>query len=272
MYCARVDANPGELDPVGLLQLLAEPLRWRLMEELAESDRRVSELVGSSGRPQNLVSYHLGLLRAAGLVSSRRSSADRRDTYYRAELGRCAQVLSGTGAALHPGLRLVPAAAGAPAPRHRTGRVPRVLFVCTGNSARSQIAEALARTMSDGAVDARSAGIQPKPLHPNAVRVLGDRGIDISHHTTKHLRRFGRTRFDRVVTLCDRARERCPEFVGASPLTHWSMADPTADGGTGTDTYPAFEHTARDIEERLPFLLRVLLERPARPPTRSSHA
>lgn len=256
------------LGPVEFLQLLAEPLRWRLMQELVGSDRRVSELTAASGKPQNLVSYHLGVLRTAGLVSARRSSADGRDSYYRAELGRCGQMLSRTGEALHPGLRLVPAGATPSA----APQAPRVLFVCTGNSARSQIAEALTETMSGGAVEARSAGSHPKQLHPNAIRVLGERGIDISHHTTKHLRRFDRTHFDRVVTLCDRVREICPDFAGTPLLAHWSIADPALSGETDADTYPAFERTASDIEERVSFLLSDLLEAP--PPTSKepSHA
>ena len=88
------------------LQLVADPHRWFLLRELARSDRRVGELTALAGSPQNLVSYHLGQLRTAGLVSARRSSADRRDTYYRLDLARCRDLLVGAGAALHPGLQL----------------------------------------------------------------------------------------------------------------------------------------------------------------------
>src|SRR6478735_5929210 len=91
-----------------VLQLLGDPRRWRLLSELAESDRRVGELTELVGKPQSLVSYHLGELRAAGLVEARRSAADGRDTYYRADLGRCAELLVDAGAALHPALRLEP--------------------------------------------------------------------------------------------------------------------------------------------------------------------
>ena len=66
-----------------------------------------------------------------------------------------------------------------------------------------------------GAVEARSAGSHPKPLHPNAVRVMSERGIDISGNASKHLDRFARTRFDRVITLCDKVKEVCPDFSGA---------------------------------------------------------
>jgi len=238
--------------PPQFLRLLADPQRWRLVRELARSDRRVSELTRLLGEPQNLVSYHLRELRDGGLVSSRRSSYDGRDSYYQVDLDRCAELLCAAGAALQPGLRLV---AAPPDPGARTGRAPRVLFLCTGNSARSQMAEALLVHRSGGRVEARSAGSRPKQLHPNAVRVMADRGIDISGHATKHLDRFRRTRFDLVVTLCDRVREVCPEFPGQPVTAHWSIADPALEGDTDEESLPAFERTARDIESRVRHLL-----------------
>ena len=84
--------------------------------------------------------------------------------------------------------------------------------------------------MSAGTIDAASAGSHPKPLHPNAVRVLKKRGIDISANRTKHLDQFVSQRFDIVITLCDRVREVCPEFPSHPQLVHWSMPDPAADG------------------------------------------
>jgi ArsR family transcriptional regulator, arsenate/arsenite/antimonite-responsive transcriptional repressor / arsenate reductase (thioredoxin) len=120
--------------PPGFLRLAGHPLRWRLLAELAGSDRQVRELTALVGQRQSLVSYHLGQLRSGGLVSMRRSSADRRDAYYSVDLARCAELLAATGTALHPGLRLVPGAAG------RVQVRARLLFLCTGNSARSQMA------------------------------------------------------------------------------------------------------------------------------------
>jgi len=241
--------RPRLLPPVpDSLSLLADGHRWRLLQELGQSDRRVGELVDLLEAPQSLVSYHLGQLRAAGLVTSRRSTADGRDTYYTVDLARCGDALCSAGAALQPGLRLAIADPPVPAVPATAARRVRVLFLCTGNSARSQMAEAFLRARGGDAVDVRSAGSHPKPFHPDAVRVMAERGIDIAGHQAKHLRRFARMRFDHVVTLCDRVREVCPEFPGHPHAVHWSIADPSVDGD-----YPAFVRTADDIETRVAF-------------------
>jgi ArsR family transcriptional regulator, arsenate/arsenite/antimonite-responsive transcriptional repressor / arsenate reductase (thioredoxin) len=234
------------------LQVLADPHRWAIVRHLARSDRRVGELTTLLGQPQNLVSYHLRELRDAGLVSSRRSSFDGRDAYYRLDLDRCSAVLCGAGAALHPGSRLE---VRPHAPPRRGATAPKVLFLCTGNSARSQMAAALAEERSGHAIKARSAGSHPKALQPNAVRVMAARGIDISGNTTRHLRRYARSHFDSVVTLCDKVREVCPEFPGDPAAVHWSIPDPTGEGSTDDETYPAFERTADEIEGRVGHLI-----------------
>jgi protein-tyrosine-phosphatase len=137
-------------------------------------------------------------------------------------------------------------------PAARRPASARVLFLCTGNSARSQMAEAIAARHG---LTAASAGSHPKPLHPNAVRVLRDRGIDISGWRSKHLSEFARDRFDHVVTLCDRVREICPELPGAPETIHWSIPDPAREPGGDDETLPAFERTAAEIEARVGFLL-----------------
>lgn len=236
------------------LQLLADDQRWQLVRELGRSDRKVGELTELVGKPQNLVSYHLASLRNAGIVSSRRSSADGRDAYYRLDVRRCGDLLSEVGSAIQPALRLdvsVPR----PPPKSLPLRRPSVLFLCTGNSTRSQMAEALLEHHSAGAIRARSAGSHPRPLHTNTVRVMAERGIDISTRKSKHLSRYAQARFDRVITLCDRVREICPEFSGATGTAHWSMPDPAAEGGTDEQSYPAFVRTAEELEARMPFLI-----------------
>jgi protein-tyrosine-phosphatase len=247
--------------PPAFLQLAGHPVRWRLLRELARSDLRVHELTALAGQPQNAVSYHLARLRDGGLVTVQRSSADRRDSYYRIELARCGQLLADTAGALHPGLL--------PAPPPQPGAAPesaapvRVLFLCTGNSARSQIAEALLQQAGGIRVWAASAGSHPKDLHPDAVRVLREYGIDWSGRRSRHLSEFADHRLDCVITLCDRVREVCPEFPGAAPHpAHWSIPDPAA-ADRSAGGYPAFQRTAADLSSRIGFLIRRILP-PAR--------
>jgi protein-tyrosine-phosphatase len=248
MYCGRVIA-PRESAPPGFLRLAGHPLRWQLLSELARSDRQVRELKVLTGERQSLVSYHLGQLRAGGLVSMRRSSADRRDAYYRIDLVRCGELLAATGAALHPGLRLVPLPAGKLQAR------ARILFLCTGNSARSQLAEAFAQHLAGDTITAASAGSHPKSLHPNAIRVMLEYGIDITGRRAKHVSTFAGQRFDYVVSLCDRVREVCPEFPGHPEMIHWSIPDPGQAGDSDAETYPAFRAVAADLHTRIGYLL-----------------
>jgi ArsR family transcriptional regulator, arsenate/arsenite/antimonite-responsive transcriptional repressor / arsenate reductase (thioredoxin) len=229
--------------PSEFLRLAAHPLRWQLLAELARCDRQVYELTALLGQPQSLVSYHLGLLRKAELVTARRSTADGRDTYYVVDLDRVGDGLADAGATLHPGLRLNP-----PPPPAPCGNL---LFLCTGNSSRSQMAEALVRRATAGAVHARSAGSRPKPVHPTAIAVMAERGIDLSGARSKHLSQFTARRFDLVITLCDRVREVCPEFPGHPEPVHWSIPDPAADPAG----YPAFQRTAAELETRIRYLL-----------------
>jgi protein-tyrosine-phosphatase/DNA-binding transcriptional ArsR family regulator len=267
MYCADVSTTAAlvEPSPTDFLQLAGHRLRWRLLGELARSDRTVHELTELVGQPQNLVSYHLGKLRTAGLVSTRRSSADGRDAYYAADLTRIGALLSSTAQTLHPGLVRPQLPDGRPLPG--TPERARVLFLCTGNSARSQIAEALLRERSGGLVGAASAGSHPKPLHPDAVRAAAEVcGIDLGGQRSKHLGVFADERFDWVITLCDRVREVCPEFPGHPEAVHWSMPDPSAAGG-GDAGYAAFRRTATELESRVAFLLAVIADRGPHPHT-----
>jgi ArsR family transcriptional regulator, arsenate/arsenite/antimonite-responsive transcriptional repressor / arsenate reductase (thioredoxin) len=234
--------------PPSFVRLAGHPLRWRLMGELARSDRRVRELVALLDQPQNLVSYHLGRLRSAGLVGARRSAFDARDAYYHLDLANTADALSAAGLALHPGLRLANTTPVAPE------RPSRVLFMCTGNSARSPVAEALLRQRADQ-VEVVSAGSRPKPLHPNAVRVLREHGIELADRPPRHLSVFEHDSFDFVVTLCDRVREVCPDFPGQAELIHWSIPDPASSADDDEDTYPAFQAMAAELQTRIGFLL-----------------
>jgi protein-tyrosine-phosphatase/DNA-binding transcriptional ArsR family regulator len=248
-----------EDDPPAFVRLAAHPSRWRLLQELVRSDRKVFELTGLIDEPQSLVSYHLRQLRDGGLVIAHRSSADGRDSYYAIDLASCQRELQVAGGGLHPALALAPLDPITPV-RNRSRRRPRVLFLCTGNSARSQMAQALLEHFSAGAIAASSAGSQPKPLHPNAVRVMKRRAIDISRNRTTHVDELVAQRFDMVITLCDRVREACPEFPSHPQLVHWSIPDPSAAGTTNRASYPAFERTAAELETRIGYLLHLLAD------------
>ncbi|MEV4759865.1 ArsR family transcriptional regulator [Micromonospora sp. NPDC049559] len=242
------------------LRLASHPLRWRLLTELAGGDHRVRELVSLVGEPQNLVSYHLRLLRDGGLVTTSRSSFDGRDTYYHLDLDRCAEALAETGTALHPALRRRADASRVPPVELRRSPRIAVLFVCTGNSARSPIAEALLRHRTGGQVEVVSAGGRPKPeLHPNAVRVLREEfGLDVADQRPRHWDTLTGRRFDHVVSLCDKAREACPEFPEHPRRVHWSIPDPALAGGTDPGGYAVFQRTAAEIDTRVGHLLPVL--------------
>jgi ArsR family transcriptional regulator, arsenate/arsenite/antimonite-responsive transcriptional repressor / arsenate reductase (thioredoxin) len=256
MYCRLVSFSqlPPEPAPLEFLRLAGDPVRWQLLKQLARSDRRVQELTGLTGRPQNVVSYHLAQLRSAGLVLARRSSADGRDAYYRVDLPRFGKLLAGSGQAMHPGLRLTAELAGSAAGPPGVA-VARLLFLCTGNSGRSQLAEALAVARSEGRVEAASAGSRPKPVHPNTVRVMRERGIDVGSCRSKHLSLFAAQRFDYVITLCDKVREVCPEFPDHPGYVHWSVPDPAASGDGDEATLPAFRDIAAEVETRVGYLL-----------------
>jgi ArsR family transcriptional regulator, arsenate/arsenite/antimonite-responsive transcriptional repressor / arsenate reductase (thioredoxin) len=254
IYSRRVVAvRPIEGPPV-VLRLVGHPLRWRLLRELAHSDRQVRELRALVGEPQSLVSYHLGQLRVAGLVRAQRSSFDGRHTYYSIDLPRCAESLANAGGALHPGLGLV-AAPPEHGGRRRSAARTRVLFLCTGNSARSQMAEALVGRRAGDGVVAVSAGSAPKPMHPNTVRVMRAYGIDVAGRPSKHVSEFAGRRLDYVISLCDRVREVCPSFAGPPQTIHWSIPDPTREGDSDTDTLAAFERTAAELDTRIGFLM-----------------
>jgi protein-tyrosine-phosphatase/DNA-binding transcriptional ArsR family regulator len=237
----------GELAPQVFLGLAGHPVRWRLLGELARSDRQVQELTALVGQKQNLVSYHLGRLRQANLVTARRSTADGRDTYYSLDLAQCGALLTAAGGALHPALLLAQPTVSVP---QRGQAWVRVLFLCTGNSSRSQMAEALLLAVAGDALQVCSAGSHPKPVHRYAVAVMAEHGLDLTGARAKHLDRFIGQRFDYVITLCDRVREVCPEFPGAPQTIHWSIPDPAEE----PVSYPAFQRVAAELASRIGFL------------------
>jgi len=127
----------------------------------------------------------------------------------------------------------------------------RVLILCTGNSIRSQMAEALWRELGEGEWETFSAGSHPSGyVHPRAVLAMGEIGIDISDQESKSAEEFVDDAFDLVVTVCDNAREHCPVFPGATRMEHWPFPDPTA-MPSGADGMDGFRRVRDAIQERI---------------------
>jgi len=127
----------------------------------------------------------------------------------------------------------------------------RVLFLCTGNSARSQMAEGLLRSVGGGDFEVHSAGIDPKGLNPLAIEAMRETGIDIAGHRSKSLERFLGQHFDYIITVCDRARDKCPTFPGDNQRIHWGFKDPAAVTGTRAEQLAVFQRVRNEISERL---------------------
>jgi arsenate reductase len=127
----------------------------------------------------------------------------------------------------------------------------RVLFVCTGNSARSQMAEAILRQIGRGAFETFSAGTEPRGVNPLTVRALANVGIDASAARSKSVTEFLGQSFDYVITVCDRARESCPVFPGGAESLHWGFDDPADATGSESERLAVFERVLGEISARL---------------------
>ena len=127
----------------------------------------------------------------------------------------------------------------------------RVLFVCTHNSARSQIAEGLLRHLGGERFEAFSAGTEASSVHPLAIRAMAEIGMDISGQTSKSVDEFLGQDLGVVITVCDEANESCPVFPGGASRLHWSFQDPAAAQGTGAERLEAFRHVRDQIADRI---------------------
>jgi arsenate reductase len=132
---------------------------------------------------------------------------------------------------------------------------PRVLFLCTHNSARSQMAEALLRVAGRG-IEAESAGTEATEVRPLALEALREIGIDASAQTSKTLDRFLDQSFDFVITVCDAANDACPTFPNAARREHWSLPDPSRATGTREEQLQAYRDVRDDLELRIADLVR----------------
>ena len=128
---------------------------------------------------------------------------------------------------------------------------PKVLFLCTGNSARSQMAEGYLRATAGDRFEPLSAGIDPKGLNPLAIEAMQEIGIDISHQKSKDVVSFLGQYIPYIVTVCDNARERCPIFPRTYKFLHWSFDDPAAATGSREEKLPVFRRVRDEIARRI---------------------
>jgi ArsR family transcriptional regulator len=243
-----MERNSAPDTTLHLLKLLADDRRWRLLTELRLSDRQVSELVARTGLPQNLVSYHLGLLRQAGLVQVHRSDADARALYYGLDMAALQQAQQQIATSLH--LTAAPAAETLPA--------VSVVFLCTGNSVRSQMAEGWLRHLSQGQIPAQSAGTNPRHVDPRAVQAMAEAGIDISQQWSKGLDALDAVSPGIVVTVCDNAREACAPCLAAPVQLHWSIPSPKRLLAENPDEQAVFRTLRDQVRQRVAGLLALL--------------
>lgn len=127
----------------------------------------------------------------------------------------------------------------------------KILFVCTGNSARSQMAEGFARHYGVGGVEAYSAGMEPTQLNPNAVAVMRERAIDISHQESKAFEEALARQMDYVITVCGNADERCPVLPPGVRRLHWPLEDPARARGTPEEILAVFRRSRDEIDARV---------------------
>lgn len=125
----------------------------------------------------------------------------------------------------------------------------KVLFLCTGNSCRSQMAEGWARHLKGNIIDAYSAGIRPVGVSSRAIQVMAEAGVDISKHKSRHLDEFSEIDFDYVITLCDNVAENCPAFTGKAKMFHRPFEDPYFATGSEEDIMETFRRVRNDIRK-----------------------
>lgn len=266
-------------DIVRFLRAVGDEARLLIVQALTYSDLRAGELSAIALLPSNALAFHLKRLSAVGLLLRRQSAADGRDVYYHLDMSRLLALYAATGDALYPTLRGLPdysdgSERGAPmsspeAAHARVSRPLRVLFLCTHNSARSQMAEALLRQMGGDQVEAFSAGSQPTEVHPDAIAALRESGIPTDSLYAKPLDQFLGERFDYIITVCDRVRDICPSFPADPAQAHWSIADPAVIEDADQRA-KVFRDTLVELQTRLRYLF--LLPHPHtgerfRPPT-----
>lgn len=249
-------------DVLSFFRALADETRLAIVRLLALTDLRAGELVERLHQPQNAVSYHLKQLRSLGVLRDRRSSRDARDVYYSVDIERLQAFYHAIGEALHPGITTTRTSSTVA----RNASSPlRILFLCTHNRARSQLAEGIARYLGGDQVEVYSAGDQPTQVHPLTIEMLSELGIDTSRHHAKDMQQFVGQHFDYVITTCDYVTGNCPTFPGDPHRIHWSCDDPSIIDGGIEEQRAAFRKARRELMTRIRYLLAA-----AHVPTRST--
>lgn len=234
-----------------VIKALANDIRWQLVQLLSHSDRTTHELSQRLNVPDNQVTHHMTTLIQAGLAKQRRSSVNELEVYYSVDLPVLAHAFRQASENLHPALlsKEQPETAAS-----KLNRPLRLLFLCTHNSARSQMAEGLARHFGNGRIEAFSAGTESTFIKPEAIEAMRQRGIDITSQQSEVLTKYLNDDFDYVITVCDSAKETCPYFSGGKHQIHWSFADPS-DEPDPQKRQVAFNRTARELATRIQFLI-----------------
>ena len=245
------------IHPPEFYKLIGHDIRWNILVELSHGDLKVQELVEKLNQPQNLISYHLQLLNEHGIVGDSHSAADGREIYYGIEIGKLAQLYRSSGLRLHPAL-FEDNFSGNLEVEYSLDKPLRVLFLCTHNSARSQMAEGILRSLGKGNIQVFSAGNEPSVVHPLAIRSMQAMGIDISNQNSKSMDQFSQIKFDYVITVCDKAREVCPIYPGDPKQIHWSFPDPSEVSGNEEVMLEAFNKTAVQLKTRIAYLLMIM--------------
>ena len=126
---------------------------------------------------------------------------------------------------------------------------PRLIFICTGNRCRSQMAEGWMRYLAGDKVEVFSAGITPDSVHPHAIKVMREEGIDISHQASKHINKYSNIKFDYVITVCDNAKEKCPYFSGNAHRLHHNFTDPAKATGTEEEALKIYRKVRDELKD-----------------------
>lgn len=241
-----------------IFKALADPNRLRVLDTLMEGESCNCELTEWLGLTPSLLSHHLRVLREAGLVTTRRDAVDSRWIYYAVDREAVARWRGWFTELFNPDRIKNHINTCGPEGQllsSQNGGVPNhVLFLCTGNSCRSQIAEAIVNTRLVGRWQAASAGITPQPIiHPMTVAALSEIGINWQSNTTKPTDYFKDQHFDLVITLCNESRRELPGWIGSS--VHLEFNDPVRVTGSEDEVMRAFREVRDAIAEQIPAFL-----------------